>query len=64
MEEFKVVTIKHIYRETNHCADALTNDVPILVGDLYIYPCIPNCIASLAYTDLIGVKYPGLLSLF
>lgn len=34
IEEFEEVFIKHFYRETNHCADILTNDAPVLVGDL------------------------------
>lgn len=25
IEEFEAVSIKHIYRESNHCVDALTN---------------------------------------
>lgn len=34
IEEFEEVSIKHFYRETNHCADILANDAPVLVEDL------------------------------
>lgn len=49
MEAFEAVSTKHVYHETNHCANALAHDAPISVKDLYIYPCIPNCIANLLY---------------
>lgn len=54
MQDFEEVSMKHIYCEANRCADALANDAPISVGDLYIYPCFPNCISNLFYADLIG----------
>ncbi|KAI8538830.1 hypothetical protein RHMOL_Rhmol09G0134000 [Rhododendron molle] len=58
MEAFEVVSIKHTYRKANCCADALANDAPNSVGDLYIYLCILNCFANLLCADLIGVVYP------
>lgn len=54
MVELEAVSIKHVHREANYCADALANDALISVGDLYIYPCFPNCISNLFYADLIG----------
>lgn len=59
MAELEAVSIKHVYCEVNYCANALTKDAPILVRDLYIYPCFLNCISNLFYADLIGVVTPG-----
>lgn len=62
MEELEAVSIKHIYREANHCADALASDAPISVGDFYVYPCILICIVNILYADLIGVVYPRIVN--
>lgn len=62
MQGFEEVSITHIYREANRCADALANDAPVSVGDLYIYPVIPSCISNFLYADLIGVSYPRIVN--
>ncbi|KAI8553219.1 hypothetical protein RHMOL_Rhmol06G0327200 [Rhododendron molle] len=38
MAELEAVSIKHVYCEANHCADALAKDASISVGDLYNLP--------------------------
>lgn len=49
MQGFESISIKHIYRKANLCADALANDTPFSVGDLYV---------NLLYANLIGLSYP------
>lgn len=61
MQEFEQPSIKHIYREANRCADALTNDRPISVGDLYIYPSASSCITKV-FSDLVEVSYPTIVN--
>ncbi|KAH7837193.1 hypothetical protein Vadar_010839 [Vaccinium darrowii] len=52
VEKFEAIAIKHIHCEANHCADALTKDPPISVGDFYIYLVIPSCIPNFIHEDL------------
>lgn len=57
MEKFEAMSIKHIYRKTNQCANALANVAPVLIGDSYVYCSIPSCITNVFYADLIEVVY-------
>lgn len=63
MEAFEVVTIKHVYREANWCADALAKDAPVLVGDYYVYLYFPSCMTDVFRADLSGVVYPRAVKL-
>ncbi|KAI8554651.1 hypothetical protein RHMOL_Rhmol05G0114300 [Rhododendron molle] len=57
-EEIEAMSIKHVFREANQCADALTKDAPVSVGDYYVYLYFPNCIVDVFHADLSGVAYP------
>ncbi|KAG5547116.1 hypothetical protein RHGRI_012965 [Rhododendron griersonianum] len=59
MRRFDNVNIKRNFKEANMCADALTKDTPVFVGDLYFYICIPSCISNLLRADYLGISYPG-----
>lgn len=41
--------LDNLLLEANRCADALTNDRPISVGDLYIYPSASSCITKVFF---------------
>ncbi|KAI8539805.1 hypothetical protein RHMOL_Rhmol09G0211400 [Rhododendron molle] len=58
---FDNINTKHIFKEdqgVNMCADALANDTPISVGDLYFYTYIPSCISNLLLADYPRISYP------
>lgn len=58
----RVITIKHVHNEANHCVDKLTKDNPISARDFNIYLVIPSCISNCIRENLLGLDFPQTVS--
>lgn len=60
VRRLKVEKINHVFREANHCADALAKLGCYSNCRMSIYDSAPSCITSLLEEDFVGTLVPRL----